>query len=437
MKLKSSKRTECRNHPARIAAVILSAILTFLSPGQASAAENSSVIRPAISEIRADAYIVIDRNTGEMIIEHNSTKQIHPASLTKVLTSIIAIETLQRDDVITTSEYAGTLPDGESKLDLQPGETMTFEQMLYGMLMVSGNDAAVAVGEHISGTRSAFAVLMNKRSKELGTKGSSWTNPSGVTDAAHFSTSADLALLTSYALTLDLFEEVVATSFFSLAPTNKHPFTDWNVLENTNRLLRLQDLYYESAYLDEISGVKTGTTSAAGSNLITAAHSTGGLDLLCVMNGVRDHDAKLIWIYSIALLEEAAKVLDGVQTIVSSDDKVEETGTGLFKYPEKSFALYNPDNIDYSIAVSQDNGMLSVTAGDDILFETRLLSIPAESSQPAQSTAESETTIPVTGNIGKTLIIILALLGLILYSVFIWILIDHKYSRRRKKRSRY
>lgn len=421
---------------ARIIALSVAVILVFNSSFLTSAISAEEVIRPAISDIAADSYIVIDRNTGETIIEYNSDKKINPASLTKVLTSIIAIETLKRDDVITTSEYAGTLPDGESKLDLLPGESMPFDDMLYGMLLVSGNDAAVAVGEHISGSRSAFAVLMNRKSEEIGTKGSSWTNPSGVTDAAHFSTAADLALLTRYALRLDLFREVVSTQVYSLPPTNKHPFTGWNVLENTNRLLRLQDSFYASQYIDEIIGVKTGTTSAAGSNLITAAHSTNGLDLICVINGVRERDARFIWIYTLSLLEAASQTTDGVQPIIDSKEKVEETGTGLFKFPERSLALYNPGNKDYNIAVTQENGTVKVTAGEETIFTTNLLSVPNTSSLPPQSSI-SESSEPVSENSNNTLIILLAIAALIIYPLLIWLFVESRYSRRRKKRSRF
>ncbi|MHB1452566.1 MAG: D-alanyl-D-alanine carboxypeptidase family protein [Saccharofermentanales bacterium] len=420
----------------RITAIFVAAILVFYSIDYTPQISAEEIIRPAITDIKADSYIVIDRNTGETVIEYNSGKKINPASLTKVLTSIIAIETLKRDDVITISEYAGTLPDGESKLDLIPGETMLFEDMLFGMLLVSGNDAAVAVGEHIGGSRSGFADLMNNKSEEIGTKGSSWTNPSGVTDASHYSTSADLALLTSYALRLEFFKEVVSTPVYSLPPTNKHPFTGWNVLENTNKILRLQDSFYDSQYIDEIIGVKTGTTSAAGSNLITAAHGSNGLDLICVINGVRERDARFIWIYTLSLLEAAAKTTEGVQQIIDSKEKLEETGTGLLKYPEKSLALYNPDQKDYNIAITQENGVVQVKAGGATIFTTKLLTISDSSSQTSQSSVSSHQDPVPVGN-DRTLIIICAIAILLIYPILIWLIIQSRYNRRRKKKSRF
>ena len=422
---------------------VLSSIVLGLSCLTA-AASNGDIspepVRPTLQDIRAESYIVIDRNTGESILESNARKQIHPASLTKVLTAIIAIERLGDEDIITTSDYAGTLPNGESKIDLIPGEKMTFREMLYGMLLASGNDAAVAVGEHISGSWEDFAVLMNQRSEELGAQNSHWTNPSGVTMSGHYSTSADLAHLTSIALKMEDFRKVVATQVYSLQPTNKHPYTGWNVLENTNRLLRYQDSYYDSALLREVIGVKTGTTTAAGSNLITSARTTGGMDLACVINGVRERDARNIWVYTLTLLEEASRITEGVQRILDPQTPIPAGDGKPLRYPAEPFVLYNPKGIELGISVTTTDGKVTVSAGSGILFETVLMSGPdsaVESANPSGSSVHP-TSVPDGPDGPNRDVVIGFVLALcfIVYAIVVWMVMERRYARKRRPRNR-
>lgn len=276
---------------------------------------------PAINEIEADSYIVINKNTGETILEKDSGKKINPASLTKVLTAIIGIENLDLNQEITVSKAAASLSDNESKLDLIAGEKLTFNELLNGLLISSGNDAAISIAEAVSGNIASFSILMNKRAKEIGAKSSSWSNPQGITATTHYTTAYDLSILTRYALQNEVFKKVVNTSVFSMATTNKHPFNGWNILENTNKILRYQDIYFASDLFNSVSGVKTGTTTAAGSNLIATAKTNSGVELICVINGVRDDNSKNLWAFTRTLFEEAAKKTTGSQNSTVVDNK--------------------------------------------------------------------------------------------------------------------
>ncbi len=430
--------TSRHGEKTRSYAAILAAALLFSAIGIRTVAADAGVpVRPALADIDARAYIVVDRNTGETILSHNASERIHPASLTKILTSIIAIESLQRDDVITTSPNAADRIPGESVIGLAAGEQMTLENMLYGMLLGSGNDAAIAVGETISGSASSFADRMNTKSAEIGTTGSHWTNPPGLTEDGHYSTAADLARITCYAMKNELFRKIVSTPVYSLPPTNKHPYTDWNVLENTNELVRLQGTsFYKSPWVDEFTGVKTGTTSAAGSNRIAAAHMKNGLDLVCVVNGVYGDSAESITLYALTLLEEAARTATGIQTVLSRDEPVAEIGTDLEKYPARSFAVYNPAQKDLQLEIRLENGRAIVMAGENVLFSTELVSsaVPASSSASDPASAPADHSIRL-GNADIFFIVLLSVLGLAAYSLVLWLILRRRNARRRKRRS--
>lgn len=327
---------------------------------------------PSISEISADSYIVIDQNTGNVLLEKNSNKKINPASLTKILTAILGIENLKPDQEITVSKAAASLSDSESTIDLIAGEILTFKELLYGMLLSSGNDAAIAIGEKVGGNAAAFITSMNKKSKDIGATNSSWSNPQGITAETHYSTSHDLALITRYALQMDLFRTVVDTPVYSMATTNKHPFSGWNILENTNKLLRFQNDIYASDRIYEIFGVKTGTTTAAGSNVIATAHVKNGLQLICVLNGVRGDNSKNQWAYMRTLIIEASKITDGVQDVLVENMAVKPDNDTNKWYPGQSFSLFIGNNPKSDLLVEKTGNELTVKTKTDnkLLFST-------------------------------------------------------------------
>ena len=422
-------------------------ILSSLYTGRDIAEASSQYIRPAISDIRADAYIVVDKNTGKTIMEHNAERAVHPASLTKILTGIIAIEKINGNDIITISQNAGSLSNNESKIDLIPGEEMPFRDVFFGMMIASGNDAAVALAEHISGDLQSFALLMNSKSNEIGTVSSKWINPSGITNEGHVSTARDLAMITRYAYRYEMFREAVSTKYYSLPVTNKHPYTDWNVLENSNKLMRLQDQFYDLDVLYEINGVKTGTTSAAGTNLISSAHAKNGLELICVLNGVRASDARYIWNYTAALLEGSGVIETGVHNVFRENEALSIIADGKTRvvFPERSFSLFDPaadSDIEYTLSVSDDDKYILVTIDDEVVFRS-FFSVEDES--PSDESYESDISEPdmiSDRSLSRRDIIVggSIIAALLIYTIIIWAIAAGKSrtgnSKKRSKNNR-
>ena len=181
--------------------ILLFLLFLLLPPAVAGALEPPSVT--------ARAAIVLDQTTGRILFSKNAYEQLPMASTTKIMTAILAIESGRLDETVTVSEYA-SLVEGSS-IDLEAGEKKTLEELLYGLILQSGNDAAVAIAEHLSGSVEEFAKAMTARSRELGANGTSFANPHGLNDENHYTTAYDLALIASHAMSLPKFREVAST----------------------------------------------------------------------------------------------------------------------------------------------------------------------------------------------------------------------------------
>jgi D-alanyl-D-alanine carboxypeptidase len=263
---------------------------------------------PALGDIQAKAWIVLDRQTGSVLLENQADVKVYPASTTKILTAVIALESGQLDRMVQVSETAVKLPAGSSKVGYLAGEEVMLRDVLSGLMIASGNDAANILAESLAGDNIAFADLMNKKAAAIGMTGSHFTNPSGLQDPEHYVTARDMARLAAYAMQNEAFRALVATRSISLPPTNLHPYFGWAIFNNTNRLLQFGDTYLRSDWLSQIDGIKTGSTSDAGNNLVAAATSTSGQPLISVLMGVPlELEGSSVYVYSRTLLEEAAK----------------------------------------------------------------------------------------------------------------------------------
>ncbi len=160
-------------------------------------------------DVEAGAAVLMDSVTGKVLYEKNAYTQMGMASTTKIMTAILAIEKGNLQDVVTVSSNAAGLEGTSMYLAL--GEKVKLEDLLYGLMLPSGNDAAVAIAEHISGSVEAFAEQMNEKAKEIGANQTHFTNPHGLYDPQHYTTAYDLALISRYAMQNPVFEEIVAT----------------------------------------------------------------------------------------------------------------------------------------------------------------------------------------------------------------------------------
>lgn len=221
-----------------------------------------------VPTINARHAIVIERNSKSILYGKKETEQCKMASTTKIMTAIVTIENSNLKDTVTVSKKAaGT---GGSRLGLSTNDKITVESLLYGLMMCSGNDAAVALAEHLGGSIEGFADLMNNKANELGLFFTHFVTPHGLDNDDHYTTAYDLAILTNYALSNKIFAKIVRTKTFTITINNRT-----KSLRNTNELL---------GNLDGIYGVKTGFTNGANRCLVTSC-KRGNLDIICVVLG--------------------------------------------------------------------------------------------------------------------------------------------------------
>lgn len=243
---------------ASISVVALTALFLFFSffPAQA-----------APPPVFSPGAVLIDGNTGQILFERNSRTHYFPASTTKILTAIIAIERGRLDDQVMISEKAANV-EGSSAY-LEAGEVLTLEQLLYGLMLPSGNDAATAIAEHIGGSVEGFAALMNQKARALGALDSNFVTPSGLHDPNHYTSSRDLGLILRYALGNPVFARIASTKEQSLPGRGPRDFV------NHNRLL------WSYPYA---TGGKTGYTPEAGHTLAVSAERNGRRLVAVIMN---------------------------------------------------------------------------------------------------------------------------------------------------------
>ena len=233
--------------------------------------------------------ILIESSTGQVLFESDSSKRMYPASTTKVMTALIAVEAVAAGEVsmdeqieITPQMLEGLDPDG-SNMALKEGEIISFENLLKGLMIPSGNDAALAIAYRLSQSPDAFAQRMNDRAQQLGLNDTHFANPHGLHDENHYTTAADMAKIAREAMKHDTFRNIVDIAHVKIPPTNKTEKERYYI--NTNGLLstmRYRDYYYKNSI-----GIKTGRTKEAGNCLVSAA-KRNGMELIGVLFGGKD-----------------------------------------------------------------------------------------------------------------------------------------------------
>ena len=229
-----------------------------------------------VLNIESEAAILIEAKTGKVLYGKNEEEKLYPASTTKILTAILALENCNLTDTATANATAvSNIPSGYTTANIQIGETFTIEHLLKLLLVISANDAANVLAEHISGSIESFASMMNSKAYELGCTNTHFTNPSGMHSEDHYTTAHDLAIIMQYCIKNSKFRELASIPTITTERTN---MSEPRVLINTNHLLRptTQD-YYSYAIAS-----KTGFTTPAKQCLVSAANKDG-LELICVV----------------------------------------------------------------------------------------------------------------------------------------------------------
>ncbi len=249
---------------------LLLAVLLFPVFGKAETTESTGFDLTELAEDTVFLVALDDPEHAILGLERNADTKRYPASTTKIMTCILALEKSDPDERVKISKRACNLSERNSKMGLKPGESYPMIDLLYGLMLPSGNDAAIAIAEHIGGSVDGFAKLMNAKAKELGMTGSHFVNPHGLHNAEHYTTARDMAILTAYAFENDTFREIVATVEYTAVSSEGRKI----VLRNSNRLLRdvTANTYTPFSCLYENAiGVKTGDTHLAGKCFVAAA----------------------------------------------------------------------------------------------------------------------------------------------------------------------
>lgn len=234
---------------------------------------------PTGPEVQGEAAVVMDASTGTVLFEKNIDDPFYPASITKILTALLAVENCSLEEEVTFSYDAVHKIDG-THISRDEGEIMTMEQCLYAVLLGSANDCAYAVAEHVGTNYDNFINMMNDKAKELGCTNSHFNNPHGLPDEEHYTSAHDMALISRAALKNDTFRMISETEKYTIPKTNKHTEEETPIVNHHKMLTAYKG---DRAHLYEYCiGGKTGYTQVSGATLVTYAEKDG-MTLICVV----------------------------------------------------------------------------------------------------------------------------------------------------------
>ncbi|MCR4956980.1 MAG: D-alanyl-D-alanine carboxypeptidase [Lachnospiraceae bacterium] len=263
-----------------VCTMITSLAVGSMPVGAASKSEN--VYWPKGPKVASKSAIVMEANSGAILYEKNVHDKHYPASITKIMTTLLALENCNLDETVTFSENAVYKTEG-TLIGRDVGEKMTLEQTLYAVMLGSANECAYATAEHVAGNITEFVKLMNNRAKEIGCVDTHFNNPHGLPDKKHYTSAYDMAMISKEALKNETFKKITGTKTYVIPPTNKHD--DETYLVNHHAML---NYYHTGKYIyEDCIGGKTGYTSVAGNTLVTYAERNG-MTLICVV--MKSHD---------------------------------------------------------------------------------------------------------------------------------------------------
>ena len=354
-------------------------------------------------DIQAAAALLVDADTGHVLYAKNENVRRAPASLTKLMVSLLVMEALERGELkldqpitATVSSLANLTPDS-STADIRAGETLTVEQLLYCMLLVSANEVGDIIGEAYCGSVGAFIDLMNQRAMELGCTNTNFVNSSGLDDPNHYTTAWDLYLITREVMKYDTFMTICNSKSYTVPETN---ISGARELHTTNGLI--SNWRYLGYLYDGAVGIKTGTTPEAGRCLVSSAKRSGR-SLVSVMLGAGlSEDGRIMSFL------ETARLFDWgfdnfVFTKVTDEDKLyavpvelsKETDT-IMVHPEETtevllpkdlvpetdltYKLDLPESVDAPIAAGQRLGTVTVIYNGEEYAVVPLLAVSDVSS---------------------------------------------------------
>ena len=409
---------------------------------------------PEGPKVMAETAIVMDMDTEEILYAKGIDEKRAPASTTKILTAMLAIEKVPFETQITFTDEVNNIEAGSTHIGIKPGETLTMKDCAYAILLASANEVSSGVAEFIGTTVPAFVDMMNQRAKELGCTNTHFVNANGLYDENHYTTARDLAIIAKAAFQNETFREVVKTPYYIVPKTNITDEERW--LNNHHKMILQGSEYYEGCL-----GGKTGYTEKAGNTLVTYAERNGRklvCALLADVNVVAQYtDTKALLDYgfdSFQRLDTTAVSLSPAKSD-KLGKQLEEKGllstaleTTSISVPKelteeltyKTTLENNMLNIDYYYG-KQQIGSSSMQASDEILKVSQELS-PKEvtktdasvSPNPTKdsNTSEKDNILPSW----KYIALFLLITGILFYIVVLIVNIKRSIKRRKRKKAR-
>ena len=326
---------------------------------------------PDAPETLSPSVILMEESTGTILYEKNMDEAHYPASITKIMTMLLALENGNLSDMVTFSDDAINNTEG-SGIARDYGEQMTLEQCLYGVMLESANECAYAVAEHVGGTVENFVDMMNAKAKELGCTNTHFANPHGLQDENHYTTAHDMALIAQAAYQNETFRIIIGTKMYTIPPTNKH--AEETVLRNHHDMLCTYHNANRKYLYPYCVGGKTGYTATANSTLVTYAEKDG-MTLICVVMNTQSPN----------------QFIDTVN---------------LFDYAFDNFQVLNvaENDTNYSAETTVDNGNLDNIAPFVELDKDAVIVLPktAEFSDTSSSVEYNDSDPEIAGSITYT-----------------------------------
>lgn len=409
---------------------------------------------PEGPKVMAETAIVMDMDTGEVLYAKGIDEKRAPASTTKIMTAMLAIEKVPFETQITFTDEVNNIEAGSTHIGIKPGETLTMKDCAYAILLASANEVSSGVAEYIGTTVPSFVDMMNQRAKELGCTNTHFVNANGLYDENHYTTARDLAIIAKAAFQNETFREVIKTPYYIVPKTNITDEERW--LNNHHKMVLQGSEHYEGCL-----GGKTGYTEKAGNTLVTYAERDGR-KLVCAL--LADVGINAQYDDTRALLDYGFDNFQPLNPSVASlsPDKSDNLGNllnekGLLNTALETVSVSIPKdlketltyktsldnnilNIDYYYG-KQQIGSSSIQASDEILaVSTQLTETDTkEPDTPAASNPSEDKNISQKNSTfpsWKYIALFLLVAGIVFYIIILIVNIKRKIKRRRQKKEK-
>ena len=397
--------------------LLLILLIIFIFPYTKSYSATSNLSLDCMSAI------LIDMDTGYILYEKHSKEKMYPASTTKILSSIIILENCGIDEKVTaTTSAISQIPAGYSSAYIVPGEILTVNELLTLFLVHSANEAGYILAEYYAKSIDNFATLMNNKAKEIGCQNSNFLNPSGLHDDNHYTTAYDLSLIASYCMKNDIFRSIVSMKNCTIPATNKSNVRKYS---NSNSLITPNSKFY----IEECTGIKTGTTTQA-KNCLISAFSKNNLNLICVVLGSSSNESR--YKDSHTLFEYGYKNY-AVQTVVNKNDILSSIEISNGTKETRNVDLILEDEINALVNLNKEIPEPVITLNNN-------LSAPISEKQILGTASYTINDITYTRNLlashdvekDNSLLILFGILLVTLIILILIIIIILKYKKKKK-----